>query len=512
MSGVLRGIKEKDGVVKAAAGAGGKAPAGTGPSWSILWLVDFLASVHALSRTIKNLEEDIYEDLLARVANFTFEALQHNRYSELFRSKAVDCGAKILGQCLQLDKPDEDGLPGGGVTGLMKVLDVNASFLVNVVVDHKTYPERIWHKARLDVLVVLYHVMMGDGQTTRGVMKKLGILALDARKREKPNEADRFPVLRIHSGIWAKVYAATPVTTDMIGLLMRGQIRFAHLALPQGNAWSYEQLDFWRAAGYWSKSVTSVVRCMGDMRKGFGEILGPFTAVSDHHTLIRLWSTDRIPESIIRLLLCPDDTVHDAIIGLVAQVFSIDGRAECIRALLCRYPAETMIGLDDHLKRWEEDVNSLPTMVESARWLVRCFTDVIEAMCNGTIDDIPFLRDPAFLNAKLPAGQGTMSDLVYRLWQSMSRVLDSIYKRSRPWSAWHDQEEMVDWMRDALIFGRLMVEETRTFEAAVAGTALTSETAPVSSSPRQATDLGVKMVADLEPVFGSLMSWLRVTE
>lgn len=327
-----------------------------------------------------------------------------------------------------------------------------------------------------------------------------------ARKKISVDDKAAFPVVTINTSLWKKTYESTN-SVDCVALLMRGILRSAHLSTPHGSAWSHQMLEHWKEDGQWSKSVLAVKGAMVTMRGSFGGKLSSFAATSDANVLRSLWSTDRIPEVAMRLLLCSDVEVHDAIIGLVQTTFDdVDVRVDCIRAILANYPVGAMTGLRQYLEKWTQDADDLPSAVESARWQVRCFTDIIEVLCRQNDEgESAFLRDQKFLETKTPLGN--MRKDVYQLWSNMTQSLAKIYRLTPKWAVFYDNDEMTDWMNDALIFGRYMVEETRTFEAAV-----TKEQQITSESPKTLSHVGQRLVAKLEPLLESILSWLRLTD
>jgi senataxin len=106
-----------------------------------------------------------------------------------------------------------------------------------------------------------------------------------------------------------------------------------------------------------------------------------------------------------------------------------------------------------------------------------------------------------------------MSRRVYNLWHLMTTSLAVIFKRTQDWAPLYDNETMVDWMRDALIFGRNLTEHIRAFEAAALGVSSgSSRFVDNGESPAKPTKTGTKLVQKLENVLRDLVSWMRLTE
>ena len=107
-----------------------------------------------------------------------------------------------------------------------------------------------------------------------------------------------------------------------------------------------------------------------------------------------------------------------------------------------------------------------------------------------------------------------MSRRLSDLWHLMTTSLAIIFKRTPTWANLYASEIMVDWMRDALIFGRQMTEHIRDFEASVLGQTSTSVSfdGGVQESPARMTSAGKTLAKKLEVVLEDLVSWLRLTE
>jgi senataxin len=400
-------------------------------------------------------------------------------------------------------------------SAMQNALDIHAGVITGIALNHKEYPSGpIWDPARRTAIDFLFKVLMADGDNVRRFLTNMGRQALDARQRKGPDPNDFFPKMTFAEHVWKKIYA-TAGSRDIHGIVMliRGIMRFAHLPTPRGNAWGHTGLEFWKSEGKWAASMVSVTSAMKVMKEGFGDKLTTFVAASDPRNLKGLFDTPRVPEAVIRLLLCSDADVHDTIIGLIQGIFDeVEERVDCFRAMFLHFPAQSISALQDYLNKWVEDALSLPTAVDSARWLVRCFTDILEVLCrqSGAGSGLAFLRDPAFLEIK--TASGSMKDDISALWDCMTKALAVIIKRTPKWAPFYENAEMVDWMQDALIFGRLLVEENRTFEGAALGTAVSYRESPAIEVPSQATDVGGKMIRQLEQVLDSLTSWLRLTE
>jgi senataxin len=105
-----------------------------------------------------------------------------------------------------------------------------------------------------------------------------------------------------------------------------------------------------------------------------------------------------------------------------------------------------------------------------------------------------------------------MANRLRQLWHLMTTSLAVIFKRTQAWAPLFENDVMIDWMRDAIIFGRQMTEHTRMFEAAVLGQSGSTFVGGVSESPLKVTRAGKDLVSKLHLVLVDLVSWLRLTE
>lgn len=90
----------------------------------------------------------------------------------------------------------------------------------------------------------------------------------------------------------------------------------------------------------------------------------------------------------------------------------------------------------------------------------------------------------------------------------MTQTISVIFKRTPTWSLYFGNEEMVVWMRDALIFGRDMLAQWRVIETAAVSCSAESGTL----KPGRMSRIGKRMVEDLKEVLPELGRWLRLTD
>ena len=301
-----------------------------------------------------------------------------------------------------------------------------------------------------------------------------------------------------------------------MAIVIKAIASFAHIEkLNREETWSYADLKL--QAVIKEDDFVAAIRGINNgivaCRDSFSHALESLAMQSDQSLSRNLWEQPDAPRDVIKLLLSPAEDVHDPTISLVQQSFdNVDDRADCFRILLTRFPAQSMDGLCDFLASFIETARVTPESCSLAKWLVRCFTDVLEALCVASDDGSePLLRSNAFTSVF--ADGEPMRKRVLQLWHLMTTSLAVILKRTIDWAPLYDNETMVDWMRDALIFGRQMAENIRSFEAAtLSASGAQSRSGDVGESPVRQTQTGAKLVQKLENVLRDLVSWLRLTE
>jgi senataxin len=392
----------------------------------------------------------------------------------------------------------------------VNALEIHANTIVSVALGTPDYRSSAWSLAHSTAQDFLHQIFVIDGDLIRSLYTHLGGQANEARRRKGKDPQDSFPTARVATVLWSKMYELTSSTLlDGIPAAMQGLRRFAHLPVPGGRAWSHEGLEFWKEDQKWAQSVTTLRSTMKAMKDAFGTNVTTAISVADNNRLKRLWRVQDFPQLIMHLLLCSDADVHDAIIGIIQTTYEdVDSRVDCIRSMFTMYPIESIKALIDFLNNWNNDVRDMPTAVETARWVVRCFTDIIDVLCRQTnvTTGFVFLSDEIFLQTTF--GGRKMTDYLLDLWNAMTSSLANIFKLTSRWAPFFDNQEMVDWMQDALIFGRLLVEETQNFEAAITDTHDQRGQSQGANTGSSASEL----VDHLEPVLENLLAWLRLTE
>ncbi len=320
------------------------------------------------------------------------------------------------------------------------------------------------------------------------------------------------PIVR--KALWSATYdLISPLDVAGIATLIRSLVNFAHIdKLDRHEVWLYDKVAKVVKEDDWIGSIRAINNGLETSRRSFARCLESVAMHPDTTSLHKLWKLDGVPKSAVSLLLSPVNEIHDPLISLIQHSFEdVDDRGDCFHVLLKNHPATAMDGLCEFLQTFINTARVTPESCGLAKWLVRCFTDVLDALCRSTESSEALLHSQAFL-LSCPTGQ-PMSRRVSDLWQLMTTSLAVIFKRTPTWATLYASEIMVDWMRDALIFGRQMTEHIRAFEAAALGLLVdTNGSDGIAETPAKTTSIGKKLVRKLEVVLEDLVSWLRLTE
>lgn len=363
---------------------------------------------------------------------------------------------------------------------------------------------------------------MDVGEDIQQAVLQLALISYDEAKRfakqkametiiPPPPRITSLPSISTKRELWSATYTAL-APQDAVGLVMiiKAVARFSHIEnLNRQDPWSCEKVEAVVDGEVWTASIRSINSGLRATRESFGTAVESMAHNIDPTVLQGLWSTTGAVEAAVICLLSPAEELHDPIIILTQQSFDeVDDRSDCFRALLRRYPAAAMDGLKEFLRTFIQTATFTPESCSLAKWLVRCFTDVLDALCRRMGNSDALLQSNDFLSTY---SDGPMTKRISDLWHLMTTALALIFKRTSVWAPYYDNETMIDWMRDALIFGRQMTEYIRMFEAAVLGHS-GSRFGDVAESPMKKTSTGRRLVQQLELVLTDLVSWLRITE
>jgi senataxin len=250
-------------------------------------------------------------------------------------------------------------------------------------------------------------------------------------------------------------------------------------------------------------TVTAIDNALTAFRSGFLDAVSKFANYTTSSVVLDLLKTPGTIHDIMALMLSPNEDNQMAAQALVGQAFDVDDRQDCFKALLENLPHASFNGIFDVLEQFIRYAALVPEACSLSKSIVRCMTDVIEVLCSS---ENGLLRNSLYLK-KGAEGHSTAEDLP-RWWKLMARSISIIFRRTPGWSLFFGTKEMVEWMRDALIFCRDMLAQWKVIE----GAALVASPEAATLKPGRMSRLGRRMVEDLKEVLVELGRWLRLTD
>jgi senataxin len=306
----------------------------------------------------------------------------------------------------------------------------------------------------------------------------------------------------IRQSLWTKVYdAMKPDDLDAMAMIIHLLSRIAHLDLLMRNAFK-PIFDRVSTEVPVKQALEEVNRSLGIFRDGLSKISSRFANYNSSQDVLKLLEGEGIVKRLWSLMFSPVEDVRMAGQTIVGQAFDVDMRSDCFRSLLKHSPEQSFKGIFSILGTFISYVPTAPESCTLSASLVTCLTDVVEVLAgplDGLLSEQSFVKDHGGFK---PAKE------LSTFWKLMTRSTAVIFQHTPAWSVFVDDNQwMVDWMRDALIFTRQMLDCWRKFEEAAleASSAIDRSTGKVSS-------IGRRMVEHLQAVLPELARWLRLTD
>ncbi|PFH53903.1 hypothetical protein AMATHDRAFT_705 [Amanita thiersii Skay4041] len=455
-------------------------------SWYLTWFSEFLHTLRALP---------VFDEVLAKLVGFLCEEMQHERFKEA-RPFIMNSAMRLLDNTLHR-QVDEGATV---MTSVSHVIDIHAETFVSLAFS-RSYLDEIWRTARASSRALISRVLIQDIEQISSVITALcTILAEISGNVKNPTQIPDFSIRR---QIWTKLYLSLQAN-DLEGLVAIISIvaRCSHFDV-------FSKIPFLPifqspnvARGYMTPELAykAVNTAVGIFSDGFANAMNRFSDCNVSTSGLDILRRPGAAKDVMLLLLSPMEQIQNAAKTLITLAFDVDGRLECFRAMLENLPDASFEGILEFLSTYIQFASVVPEACSLSGSLVRCFTDIIEVLC-ASPDGL--LRDTRFLRPENDHGPASRLPL---LWTLMTKSLAVIFKRCPSWSVYFENEEMIVWMRDALIFGRDMLAQWRVMEKAA------SSRQPPSTSSRRLSIYGKKMVDGLQGVLPELARWLRLTD
>ena len=372
-------------------------------------------------------------------------------------------------------------------------MDIHVDRFISVAFS-RTYGGPEWAAARTSIRVLLSQVLKTDCQDISTTITQLS--------RAVSHRDSEVTVPSIRKQSWTKIFANIPphdagATTTIISVATQ----FAHLNPLSQNAFAFVL----NKQGSNAKVAFNQVNgALATLRSGCSEVISKYANYNTPAATESLLRRPGVAKDVTILMLCPSEDLQGAAQALVGQAFDADVRAECFHAMLQNLSGDTLEGIFAFLETFTRYTSIVPEACDMSKALVRCLTDVIEVLCSSPdsllLDD-KFLRSDngAVLRLALP-----------KFWTLMTEAISIIFRRTPAWSIYFDAGDMIRWMRDALIFGRDMLAQWRTFESAA--NSYTDSSSSRKPSGQKLSRIGKKIIDDLQQFLPELTKWLRLTD
>lgn len=305
---------------------------------------------------------------------------------------------------------------------------------------------------------------------------------------------------RIRGQIWQKTYESVlPHDSDGVAMIVATLSDIAHVDDLNESAFAVIFKDC-PAKDDLAKTLRGVNLALRTIRAGFSDAVSrylDFTEPKDAQALLR---KSNVVKQVMTLMFSPVEALRLPAQSLIGLALDGESRADCFRALLELSPDGTFDGMCTALQNFIKFTTTMPEACNLSKALALCLTDVIDVLSSSP-DGL--LHRTRFLQSFKNSGPDVQ---LPKWWDLMCQALVQIFYRTPRWADYFENEVMITWMRDALIFGRDMLAQRKLIESSALALA------PQSSAARGKSRIGTKMVDGLQAVLLELTRWLRLTD
>lgn len=470
----------------------------TSPDQDLLdWLHPFVASVaHS---------PELFVNSLAIITNTFLDRFQKIRFDPAPRTVAIQLATTLLGEIL-VGPTKESRYPHGW--GASKVLELHAPFLAQVAFA-ADYALPLWNDASAVVVAFISRVAEEDSKRLAENiygLARYGLELKDEEARRKADEKAGSTVVRSSSAVppapatcfkalWDRSYdLVRDADARGVGILLKAVSASSHLEKLSASTWIIK--EHIRPQMKAANDAMEVIRT---------PLLSHLMSLAHERTdlLLDFLGLPGVGEHISVLLLSPIPDVHNTAQGLVKQAFDVTSRRECLRSLLFQLPDGTLRGLSRGIKAFIKTAILLPEATGMAKRMVRCLSDVIDVLCAAT-DGL--LRDAAFLAR---SQDSSLQSKLLSFWKLMCQALALLFKQTPAWATYFENEQMTEWMRDAVMFGDDLLGSLRPFELVISGQSLLTSSL---ASPSKTSNTRSTIIGALNEPLEELIAWLRLND
>ncbi|GAA6059556.1 hypothetical protein JCM10212_000612 [Sporobolomyces blumeae] len=492
------------------------------------WIPSYLRSV-AHSSTF-------FTDALALVASTFLDSLQQLRFEPAPRTRAIQTALAILTDVFVTPSTKTLSPSSSEVeivssvpqyphaSSALKVLDLHASYIAQLAFS-TAYAGPEWSQASASARSFLGALMRRDAKAIQKSIFHLALFSQQHHEREK-REKRRLQRVAAHDpaaklepelakpvapkavacakAVWDRVYETVrdddPKSVSVLVQSVGPTVPFEKLT---SRTWAVKEL------------VRPQMKAINDALSTVRDPLVTCLMSFADERVDRLVEFLSVPGTVLNLvvyLFSPVEEVHNTAQGLVKQAFDVTTRRDVFYHLAARHPEETLEGLAGAIQSFISCARSLPEACGMAKRLVRCLSDVIDVFCDTT-DGL--LRDADYV------ARGKESKLQSRLltlWKLMGTALALLFKKTPDWALFFENEQMTEWMRDAILFGVDMLDQIRVFETIISGKSLdrSASNGTKVDSPDKAGSTESKyarsMISSLAEPLEELLAWLRLND
>ncbi|KAG6851797.1 hypothetical protein C0991_005896 [Blastosporella zonata] len=354
-------------------------------------------------------------------------------------------------------------------------------------------------EARSLILEVLETDIVDVTSTIKGVADALAQHLHPGKvKTSKP---PKFRSLSIHTSMWKKLYT-TVDDAKGIATLINLVAQSCHIDALNLKHFSHIaksiSIDGSQTA---EAALEEVNRALDVFRDGFLPSMTGYAYFNTSSAALDLLLRPGVAKNLMMISLPPMEDLQLGAQALVGLAFDVDARQECFRALLENIPKEALNGILDFLTTFKNYAPVMPEACNLSKSLVRCFTDILDVL-SATPNGL--LHSTRFLNPQDDSGP---SAALFNMWKLMTKSFSVILKCTPTWATYFETAEMVVWMRDALIFGRVMLATWRVIEKAA-----NFREATAVRDTRRLSPIGKQMANGLQEVLLELSRWLGLTD
>ena len=312
-------------------------------------------------------------------------------------------------------------------------------------------------------------------------------------KAKTPIDEAKAPSLSLHENLWEQLQQRALKNQTALADLILIVSKSAHLVPLRASI--YEKAA---APKFIMRLLDKLERSLKLFRYNFYETINDFTDNNISTTGKTLLQRPGVTDGTITLILSPVSDLRRAGESLVGLAFDVDGRPECFGALLDNCPDAALDGIISFLGVFTKYILLPLEACELSSHFLLCFSDILEVLCHGR------LQSTAFLRPEDSTGPGAR---LLQFWRQMVGALSTVFEKVPKWSNYVPNENMVGWIRDAIILAREMLEQWTTFESAIN---MSPTVRP--SAPGKVSRAGDELLQTFQLLLIFATQWLRITD